>query len=142
MLFKKSNDTENGELQNQFTAYLITAVRRRRREIIRQQIRRKEWEINVDMQEFLLHVEPQTLLVEDTDDTHVNSFEDMCFENEDLEHALQKLSDRDRYVLFSRIVAEHSFEELAAELGVGYKGVAAVYYRALRKLRKELEDEE
>lgn len=141
MLFRKSDDKENNALQNQFTAYLVTAVRRRRKEVIHQQLRRKNWEISVDMQEFLLYMEPQSLLMEDEPDIRMSSFDDMCFENEDLERALQKLSDRDRYVLFSKIVAEHSFEELASELGLGYKGVAAAYYRALRKLKKELEDE-
>ena len=64
----------------------------------------------------------------------------MYFENEKLERALRKLTERDRYVLFARAMAERSFEDLAAELGLSYKGIAAVYARAIKKLKKELED--
>ena len=52
------------------------------------------------------------------------------------------LTERDRYVLFARALAERSFEELAAELGLSYKGIAAVYSRAIQKLKKEMEDAE
>ena len=31
-----------------------------------------------------------------------------------------------------------TFQELAQELNMGYKGVAAIYYRAVQKLRREI----
>lgn len=95
----------------------------------------------MDGPEHFFGADVQNSALGDTAALHIKSFEDVYFENEGLEQALQKLSERDRYVLFAKVVAGHSFDELAAELGIGYKGVAAVYYRAIRKLKKELEDE-
>ena len=34
-----------------------------------------------------------------------------------------------------------SFTELAQELQIGYKGAAAIYYRALSRIREKLEEE-
>ena len=55
-----------------------------------------------------------------------------------LAQALGQISDRERYIFFARALEKRSFDDLAAELGIGYKGVAAVYYRAIQKLKKEL----
>ena len=98
-------------------------------------------EVATDLQEYWGGIETQDAPLEDMLSNAPASFQDMLFENAKLEQALQKISERDRYVLFARILAERSFEELAAELGVGYKGIAAVYYRALQKLKKEMEDD-
>ena len=55
-----------------------------------------------------------------------------------LTQALGQISDRERYIFFARALERRSFQDLALELGLGYKGVAAIYYRALQKLKKEL----
>lgn len=55
-----------------------------------------------------------------------------------LAQALSQISDRERYIFFAHALEKSSFDDLAAELGMGYKGVAAVYYRAIQKLKKEL----
>ena len=38
--------------------------------------------------------------------------------------------------------AEEKFKEIAEELGMGEKGVAAIYYRTVKKLRDILEGDE
>ena len=141
MLYKKGIYGEDGDLQNQFTAYLVRAVQRKRYEVIQKRIRRQEMEVATDLQEYWGGIETQDAPLEDMLSNAPASFQDMLFENAKLEQALQKISERDRYVLFARILAERSFEELATELGVGYKRIAAVYYRALQKLKKEMEDD-
>ena len=55
-----------------------------------------------------------------------------------LNSALNKLNGRYRYILYARIFEERSFEEIGHELGLQYHGVAAIYYRALHKIREEL----
>ena len=55
-----------------------------------------------------------------------------------LAQALGQISDRERYIFFARALEKRSFDDLSSELGMGYKGVAAVYYRAIQKLKKEL----
>lgn len=57
-------------------------------------------------------------------------------EDENLLFAIQQLSPRERYVLFARAVDERSFKEIAVKLNISYKGAAAVYYRAVTKVKK------
>lgn len=139
MLFRKGTLENDGDLQNQFTAYLVRAVHRKRSDFIDARMRRMEHEIPLDLPEYFRDAEATDILLDERIDREPLSFSDMSFENERLENALHRLSDRDRYVLFARAIAERSFEELAAETGLSYKGVAAIYYRAIGKLKKELE---
>ena len=55
--------------------------------------------------------------------------------------ALGQLQKRERYILLARILEERSFTEFAQELQIGYKGAAAIYYRALSRIREKLEEE-
>ena len=59
-------------------------------------------------------------------------------ECEALYQALRTIKERERYVLLARVIDDKSFSEIAAELGLSYKGAAAIYYRALDKLRRLL----
>ena len=59
-------------------------------------------------------------------------------EDPTLESAINNLNYRYRYILYARIIEERSFEEIGLALGLNYKGVAAIYYRALRKIREEV----
>lgn len=139
MLFKKDKG-EGSHLQSQFTAYLVTALRRRKKDIIQMRMRHDEYEICVDPAEYFFAQSGSDLLLEDLICGEPTSFDDMYFENTKLERALWSLTERDRYVLFARAITKRSFEELAAELGISYKGAAAVYSRAIQKLKKQMED--
>ena len=139
MLFKKGKQGEGSNLQSQFTAYLVTALRRRKKDIIRMRMRREEYEICVDPAEYFFAKSSSDVLLEDLLCGEPTSFDDMYFENAKLERALWSLTERDRYVLFARVITKRSFEELAAELGISYKGVVAVYSRAIQKLKKQME---
>lgn len=139
MVHKKKNNGENSYLQNMFTAYVAKAVRNRRRDILRARIKRQENEMYVDVQEFFRVYEEKFGVSGKRSEKEAVSFEEIDFQNEALERAIWNLSDRDRYVLFARILEERSYEELSEELGIAYKGVAAVYIRAIKKIRKEIE---
>lgn len=43
--------------------------------------------------------------------------------------------------LFLWELDERSLDELAAELGLSYKGFAAIYYRAIQKIKKKMKGE-
>lgn len=62
----------------------------------------------------------------------------MKLENQELLLALQMLGERERYVLLNRALEEKSFEMLSMELGLTYKGVSAIYYRAVQKVRNRM----
>lgn len=52
--------------------------------------------------------------------------------------ALQQLGERERYVFLSRALGEKSLERLSIELGLTYKGTAAIYYRAIHKIKQKM----
>lgn len=54
------------------------------------------------------------------------------------QHALVSLTDRVRYILLAHVPDERDFSALSAKLGLGRKGMAAVYYRTVRKIKQEL----
>lgn len=40
-------------------------------------------------------------------------------------------------IFLSRALEERSFAELADEFHIGYKGVAAIYYRTIQRIKKK-----
>lgn len=130
---KNNGKSETEILQNRFTAYLATAVQHRRNEYIQQINRRQQTEIVTDVigdrqkgdveKDMLLGL-PLSMQLEDSA----------------LIHALKEVNERERNIFFARVLDERSFESLAEELGLGYKGVAAIYYRTIRKIKKKMEE--
>ena len=120
MFTKNNGSDEHDILQNQFTAFLTVAVSNARIDYLRARIRR--------LQRELVTEEYEILFSEDHD------YIEALSENDALRYAMQEIKDKERYVVLSRILDEKGFDEIADELGMGYKGVAAIYYRAIRKL--------
>ena len=121
MFTKNNGSDEHDILQNQFTAFLTVAVSNARIDYLRVRIRR--------LQRELVTEEYEILFSEDHD------YIEALSENDALRYAMQEIKDKERYVVLSRILDEKGFDEIADELGMGYKGVAAIYYRAIRKLK-------
>ena len=59
-------------------------------------------------------------------------------ENQRLLYALMDLTERERYILLAHVLDERNFAALAGELGLWYKGAAAIYYRAVQKVRRSM----
>lgn len=125
--------SEEEILQNQFTSYLTLAVHRQRSEYIRQIDRRLVEKTNLEELYFT-----HDGIIEADFIYSLPLF--MQLENNALFYALRKLNERERLVFLAHILDEKSFTVLAEELGIGYKGVAAVYYRALQKVRRSMEE--
>ena len=131
---KNEGHTEADILQNQFTAYISVAIQRRRTVYILQVIHKQEAEVLID---------------DPVSGSSYDIFEDiiselpllMQFENDRLIYALKKLNEKERHIFLARVLDEKSFEELANVYGLGYQGVAAVYYRAIRKIRKWMKED-
>lgn len=124
MYYRNDGSDEINAVQNQFTAYLTKALRNARAQYIRNKLRRLQIELALDEMEYL------TLPAE-------NSMEKLA-DAEDLLAALQLIKAKERYVLLARVIEEKGFEEIAADLGMSYKGAAAIYYRTIEKLRRIL----
>ena len=118
-------------LHNKFTSYLLSAVKRRR-----------TLYINTILRDRKVTERMEGTVTDETFDFDAEYFLDapvyMKIQNEKLYQALFELSERERYVFFNRVLEEKSMDELAAELGLSYKGVAAVYYRTVQRIRNKM----
>lgn len=54
MLFRNDGKGESNIIQNQFTAYLVSALRRKKRDVLQVWMRVSENEFSVDFQDYLL----------------------------------------------------------------------------------------
>lgn len=130
---KNDGQKEADKLQNRFTVYISVAIQRRRNAYIMQSVRQQQLE---------------TLTENPISGGEYDILEDvlgelpllMQLENDKLLHALKELDERERQIFLARVLDDKSFEELACAAGLGYKGVAAVYYRALRKIRNQMKE--
>lgn len=129
---KNNGKSETEILQNQFTAYLATAIQRRRNDYIQQMNRRQQTETLTDGFPFM----PECSIEQDM---LLGLPVLMQIEDSALFRALKELSERERYIFLERTLEGKSFEMLAQETGLGYKGVSAVYYRTVQKIKKKTE---
>lgn len=130
---RNNGQTEAEKLQNRFTAYLLVAVRRQQRDYMIKKNQQMRYEL---------------LAEEDTYQAEGWQEKDMLaelplmmqLESAALQYALEQISERERYVFFARVLDGISFDMLGEELGLGYKGAAAVYYRAIGKIKKKMRE--
>ena len=125
MFKKNTGSNEHDILQNQFTSYLSFAVSNARIDFIRAKIARLKREQATDQYELLITQEVFEM--------------EVFFENEALTQAIKDIREKERYVFLARVLDDKKFKEIAEELGMGEKGVAAIYYRTVKKLRDILE---
>ena len=59
---------------------------------------------------------------------------DIC-KSDTLSNAINQLDEREKYVLVARVIHEKDFEEIGDSMGLKYKGVTAIYYRTIKKLK-------
>lgn len=121
MKFWNSGKGESNILQNQFTRYLKTAIQRRKIDVLRERKKIYGHEYYEDTWQ-----EIPDLITEDVYFKFSTQFESI-----DLEQALLQVEQRDRYIFYAHVLDERTFAELASELGMGYKGVAAAYRRLI-----------
>lgn len=129
---RNRNQSEASDLQNRFTAYLLTAVRH-------QKCAYSKKRTDLQANEHLVDCPPDKASDEEVLDIVMNSFPPvMQLEDAALMQAISGLTPKERYILFERILNERSYSELGKPLGLQYKGTAAAYRRIIEKLRKEL----
>ena len=130
-MWQRNNGDENNALQNQFTAYLITAVRNRRITYLRRLSQRLGCEQSLESEDLLERV-PSNV------DFMLNLTLLQQIENEQLHDALKQIRERERYIFLSRALEERTFEELAGELDMSYGAVAMTYYRTIARIKKAM----
>lgn len=125
MIKRNNGSTEQEKLQNRFTALVTVSISRARINYLKKESARAHRIYEMEDDKFAL--------IPDNDD-----FVSKLCDSDALSFALKQLEDRERYVLIARVLQERSFEDIASELGLQYKGVAAIYYRTTAKLRNTL----
>ena len=131
MRYRNNGQGEDNILQNQFTTYLVTAIRWQKIAYLKKRTKLGTHELPTDFDSAFA----QML---ETQGTSAASVEQLVLDSLMLAQALGQISDRERYIFFARALERRSFDDLAEELGMGSKGVAAAYYRAVQKLKKEM----
>lgn len=122
---------ESNVLQNQFTAYLVTAVHRKKIQYLQAKSRRLQRELPLDTLE-----NRKEFQIEQDMTPHLPLFDQL--ESGELREALLCLKEREIHILMMKVLDERSFQEIADETGLGYKTISSIYYRLIQKLRDEL----
>ena len=130
-MWQRNNGQAREELQIRFTGYLIQAVRRTQRDYLRALCKYGENEILTEV----FCAVSQTLEQEVME--RLPLWEKI--ESSALLYALKQLDERERYVFLAHVLDKRPFDVIGVQLGLSYKGAAAVYYRAIRKLKKSIE---
>lgn len=128
---KRQNDgkDEINALQNQFTAYLLVAVRRQKFAYIDKQNKLNGRELSVDYQ--LVQFADNSIESNQCMGTPIQQMEDTA-----LMQALEHLTARERYILFERVLGERSYKELSGSLGLRYNGTVAAYRRMYKRYER------
>lgn len=120
---------DNLSLQNRFTAYLLVALKRKKRDYLQKTYRIEAYESVTDSLRVQFAGNPA-----DGIPSAAHQVED-----DELIQALAKLTAKERYILIQRVLYGSEYGELAVELNLQYSGIAAAYHRIIKKLRKELQ---
>ena len=123
----------------QFNKYVKTALIRKRKDYLQKKARIREHETPQDPETILLYKwdrrndrDFEALFQDDTDILTLD------IENKRLQQALKQLNRREYYVVITYTLKRRTLIQLAEDLGIKYKSAAAVYYRAMDKLRREM----
>lgn len=113
MQYRNSGASEEHVIQNQFTAYLLVALRRRKSAFLSRRDSHQQ------------HEQP----IKSSDNVFASAYDmedavcralDLQTEYAALMRLLEKLQERDRMIFLSRALEERSFAELADEFHIGY----------------------
>ena len=132
MTFQNIENNEDQILHNRFTAYLLVAVKRKKAEYRAKQMKNALHEQVVEMGE-------SSVLNGVCAGDILDEWLELQIKWEQVMHILYKMQERERNIVLEHLLYEHTFSEIANRHGMMYKTVAAVYYRAIQKIRKELE---
>lgn len=131
-MWQHNSEDVKEELEIRFTGYLIQAVKRTQRDYLMSLYKDSKKEILTEE----IYALGKTLEQE--------VMEQMPFweaiEDSALLYALKQLNERERYILLGRVLDDRSFDVLGVKQGLSYKGAAAVYYRAIKKVRRIIKE--
>lgn len=126
---RKDGIESDAAIQNRFTAYLKVSI---------SHLKAKYLSGLHERQTLELSYEERTELLNQIQNCHEDTYFSEEIEDKQLSHALDKLKERERLIVFRRAVFEESFIKIAKDSGLKYVTVKTIYRRALEKIRKEI----
>ena len=112
MVKRNSGTSKEDICQNQFTAYVVLAVKRKRQAYIKK-----------------FGAEENTV------------WDRLEVQNEELVAAVQQLKPKARFIVTGYVLKGKTFKELAQETKLTERAAASTYYRSIEKLRIKMEKE-
>ena len=110
--------------QNQFTAYVVLAVKRKRQAYIKKKIRDKEKQTKTEKELSKLGIEG--------DDVWIG----LEIQNEELVDAMQQLKPKEHVIVVGYVLKRKSFREIAQEMKLTERTVASLYYRSIKNYER------
>ena len=127
MVKRNSGTSKEDICQNQFTAYVVLAVKRKRQAYIKKKIRDKEKQTKTEKELSKRGIEG--------DDVWIG----LEIQNEELVEAMQQLKPKEYVIVVEYVLKRKSFREIAQEMKLTERTVASLYYRSIKKLRTKME---
>ena len=127
MVKRNSGTSKEDICQNQFTAYVVLAVKRKRQAYIKKKIRDKEKQTKTEKELSKRGIEG--------DDVWIG----LEIQNEELVDAMQQLKPKEHVIVVGYVLKRKSFREIAQEMKLTERTVASLYYRSIKKLRTKME---
>ncbi|MDR0861477.1 MAG: hypothetical protein LBN30_01675 [Oscillospiraceae bacterium] len=130
---RERNDGKSADdiLRNQFTAYLVTAVRNRKIRYLQAKRRHEQRELPLDIEDYAAEPRDETDLLGNL--SLIEQLEDFR-----LQQALRQAKTRDLYIFLAKALDDRPLADITAELGIGFHTATNAYHRMVRKLRREL----
>ena len=121
MQYRNDGSREEYQIQNQFTAYLQVALRRRKNAYLSQRHRQQQHERPMEP-------DRQPISAEAWEDEYVRRMELLMeYRAKSSKHLTSFKKRGTIYSAGKNFLEERSFTELAQELQIGYKGAAAIF---------------
>lgn len=127
MASRNDGTSKDDICQNQFTAYVVLAVKRKRQAYIKKKIRDREKQTKTEKELSKLGIEG--------DDVWIG----LEIQNEELVDAMQQLKLKEHVIVVEYVLKRKSFREIAQEMKLTERTVASLYYRSIKKLRTKME---
>lgn len=127
MASRNDGTSKENICQNQFTAYVVLAVKRKRQAYIKKKIRDKEKQTKTEKELSKRGIEG--------DDVWIG----LEIQNEELVDAMQQLKPKEHVIVVEYVLKRKSFREIAQEMKLTERTVASLYYRSIKKLRTKME---
>lgn len=144
----EKNTFTGSKIKNQFTAYLLSFIRGKRRDYLHKKIQISNAEMPVDefatteiglsMEEALEIKQKEEVLLREAEGNYLQWDE---ISDKRLMEALMLLREDERKLIYQHVFEERTFDEIGLMNGIPKQKAKGIYYYSIRKIRKMMGDD-